>query len=173
MNLSQKTDPVENTEHIIDLGARPHCPSGWRIERHRSGGAVRLERQNGDLYLDGKKIGFYISENQRKRKGITGQHLRDELRSQPVLNANVLDYLEKHPYLVPETWKKDPGSNRFSVFFWGTEYRDVGDFLCIRHIRYGTSGFWGWFSRWIETDDGTQWVDYTWRPNHLAAVLVS
>jgi len=104
--------------HIIDCDADPFVPtSRWKVESHQKG---------GKLIFDPAKIKLYLSPNQQSGKYITGDELRKELENKLVLNANVLDYLMKNPYLIPEDWKKDRKGNVRYIFFWGTIYIDPG-----------------------------------------------
>ena len=80
---------IKPIEHAIDLGADPFLPDGWKVEEHQKGKVAKLERKGDDLYLDGKKIEFWLSSEQ-KRGVITGNILRVKLKDKPALNANVL-----------------------------------------------------------------------------------
>jgi len=75
----------------------------------------------------------------------SGNKLRKELAKKRVVNANVLDYLLANPHLIPEEWKGK------AVFFWGTIYRDRGDYLCVHCLLWGGVG-WRWRSRWLGRD---------------------
>ena len=137
------------TQHVVDCDARPVVPDGWSVLDHRKGG-----RQ---LVLGLSKVGLYLSPNQMDGKVIEGNKLRKELASEPVLNANVLDYLLAHPELIPEEWKGK------YVFFWGTIYRDSNGHLDVRCLCWG-GGAWDWGGNWL----GSDWVG-----GHPAAVLAS
>jgi hypothetical protein len=62
---------------------------------------------------------------------IEGTKLREELRAYNPSNANLLDYLLKHPHLIPEEW-----SSKY-VFFWGTLYRNSVGNLYVRCLCWG------------------------------------
>ena len=138
-NLASKLLPVVRglgdvtiTKHVIDCDANPHVPDGWKVESHR---------KHGSLEWDLTKIQLYLSPEQQGEKRIEGNKLRKELENQPVLNANVLDYLLKHPELIPEEWKKQ------YTFFWGTIYRSSAGNLYVRCLCWdGESRIWlyGW-----------------------------
>jgi hypothetical protein len=100
---------IKSIEHFINCDADPFIPGGWKVEEHKKG---------GQLKWDPKKVSLYLPKRQQNGKVIGGNELREELKDQPVLNANVLDYLLANPHLIPEEWK-----NKY-VFFWGTIYRD-------------------------------------------------
>ena len=125
---------IVKIKHIIDLDADPFLPEGWQVEEHKKG---------GQLEWDPTKVKLYLSENQRNNRVIQGNKLRAELANQPVLNANVLDYLLAHPELIPEECKGK------AVFFWGTIYRNSDGVLCVRCL-YWIGGGWRWhYSRWL------------------------
>ncbi|MGC9605302.1 MAG: hypothetical protein ABSF56_00885 [Minisyncoccia bacterium] len=156
---------IKPVEHAIDCGVDAVIPSGynWTVEEHHKGGIVKLERKGPDLYVDGKKIEFYLSKKQRKGSSIVGNDLRKELAKMPVLDANVLDYLLKNPHLIPEEWKKDEEGNTRYIFFWGTIYRRAGGGLFVRFL------FWD-DDRWLWL---FFWLDSFWLSGHPAAVSAS
>jgi len=136
-------------QHVIDCDADPFLPQGWRgVENHKKGGQFKL---------DLSKIKLHLSPNQMDSKCIEGNKLRKELASEPVLNANVLDYLLAHPELIPEEWKGK------YVFFWGTIYRNSNGSLCVRFL-FWDDGAWRW---------GYRWLGYRFHGNNPAAVLAS
>ena len=123
--------------HIIDCDATPYLPEGWKgTVYHKKGGM--FEWNLAKVYL-------HLSPNQQDGKTIKGHNLRKELENEPVLNANVLDYLLAHPELIPEEWKGK------AVFFWGTIYRDSDDDLCVRYLCWGGSQ-WYWDYGWLGLD---------------------
>jgi len=153
---------IKPVEHAVDLGADPYLPDGWKVEEHQKGKVAKLERKGDDLYIDGKKIDFYLSKKQ-KGGSIGGNDLRKELVSKPVLNANVGDYLLKNPQLIPESWKKDENGNSRYIFFWGTVYRNSDGRLCVRYLGWdGSSWVWSFL-----------WLDRGWRSFNPAAVSAS
>ncbi len=145
---------VKMVGHIINCDANPFTPSGWKVELHTKG---------GQLAFDPTKIKLYLSPNQQNGKRIEGNKLRKELANEPVLNANVLDYLLAHPELIPEDWKKDERGNTRYIFFWETIYRYSRGHLCVRFL-YLSGGAWGWRGNWL----GFDWSDFD-----PAAVLAS
>jgi len=130
---------------MIDATKQPSIPKGWSIEEHKKDGKI-----------DPTEIELYLDEGQKDGKYITGTDLRQKLKGQPVLNACVLDYLLKHPDLIPDDWKGK------YVFFWGTIYRSSG-VLYVRCLSWG--GVW-----WGE-DYG--WLGAVWRSVDPAAVRAS
>lgn len=119
---------------VIDCYADPLLPSGWKgVEYHKKG---------GQLKLDLSKIKLHLSPNQMNGKYVEGNKLRKELATEPVLNANILDYLLAHPELIPEDWKGK------YVFFWGTIYRNSHGRLCVRCL-YWHGSAWDWSYYWL------------------------
>ncbi len=154
---------IKPVEYAIDLGADPFLPDGWKVEEHQKGKVAKLERRGADLYLDGKKIDFYLSKPQKKGGRIEGNDLRKEVSKQPVLNANVLDYLREHPQLIPDSWKVDGNGNTRYIFFWGTVYRRSDGDLYVRYLSWhGDRCLWS-----------SLWLDGDWHSNNPAAVSAS
>ncbi len=130
-----------SNKKCVDLAADPLLPNGWSVQHHRGGAkASKIERNGDNLYLNGRKIKFRLTIEQREVGVITGERLLRKLRGKLVLNANVLDYLLRNPCLIPEAWKKDRYDNPQRLFFWGTIYRDLEE---TRYVRYLY-----WRSRW-------------------------
>ncbi len=115
---------------LINCDASPYVPEGWSVEEHTRGGMV-----------DPAKITLYLTEKQ-KNSSVNGNKLRKELKDQPVLNANVLDFYLANPHLIPEDWKGK------YVFFWGTIYRGRGGYLFVRYLGWD-GGRWGWDYDWL------------------------
>lgn len=129
----------KSVEHHIDCDADPRALNKWEIEEHIKGGI---------LTWDPTKMKLYFSESQRGDRCVVGNDLRKEIRSQPVLNANVLDYLFAHPELIPEEWKKDECGYIRYIFFWGTIYRYSNGSLYVRFL-YWDEGEWHWDFQWL------------------------
>jgi hypothetical protein len=128
------THELKLVKHIIDCDADPFCPDGWKVEEHH---------KRGRLEWDVSKIQLYLSKGQKDGNWFEGNKLRKELTNKPVLNANVLDYLLKNPYLIPEEWRSKV------VFFWGTIYRVDGR-LVVRFLYW--LGEWDWYYYWLGND---------------------
>lgn len=146
---------VTQVTHVIDCDAAPLIPyDGWKVEEHKQG---------GQFTWDPSKLTIYLSDNQRGDQCIEGNKLRKELADRPVLNANVLDYLIRHPHLVPDEWKIDEQANTRYIYFWGTIYGDSDGRLCVRSLYFG-SGRWSW---------GGYSLGYDWHAWHPAILLAS
>ena len=123
--------------HTIDCDAPPFLPDGWKgVEEHPQGGQLTWDKT-------AQQDALYIAGGQKRRPGLRGDNLREELKGKPVLNANVLGYLLAHPELIPEEWEK------YRVFFWGTIYRDLHGFLCVRCLDWRDGG-WRWHYSWLD-----------------------
>ena len=122
---------------IVDLAAEPLVPViGWEVEEHRGG---------GQLEWNPAQVELYFSFNQKDKKVIKGDELREELNGQPVCNANLLDFLLANPRLIPEEWKHK------RVYFWGTIYRRFSGNLCVRCLCWDGSR-WNWDYNWLDGD---------------------
>jgi hypothetical protein len=154
-NLAWVRDVLKGTweakeaNHVIDCDAGPFIPEGCKVEEHQKGGILKWTES---------LIGLYLDSGQENGKCIGGDDLRKVLKNQKVLNANVLDFLLKHPELIPEEWKGK------AVFFWGTIYRDSDGYLCVRYL-YWYGDRWGWLY--------CRWLAYDWYGSNPAAVCAS
>lgn len=144
----------DKTERTIDCDVAPFVPDGWKVEEHKKG---------GQFVFDPAKVKLYLSPNQRGGKVIEGNKLRKELANEPVLNANVLDYLLAHPGLIPVDWKKDEQGNTRYIFFLGTIYRFSDGRLYVRCL-YWNGDAWDWNNSWLSND---------WDDHYPAALLAS
>lgn len=145
---------VKAVKNVINCDADPFVPNNWSVESHTKG---------GQFAFDPAKVKFHLSHNQQDGKVIEGSKLRKELTNEPVLNANVLDYLLKNPHLIPENWKKDEKGNARYIFFWGTIYRSSDGYLSVRYL-YCRDGRWRW---------GCGWLGNGWSDGYPAAVFAS
>lgn len=116
-----------NEKIVINCDADPFVPDGWKVEEHRKGGMFEWNPDN---------VRLYFSNKQKNGSCIGGHDLRKELADQPVLNANVLDYLLAE-HLIPDEWKGK------YIFFWGTIYRDSDGNLYVRYL-YCCGFRWSW-----------------------------
>lgn len=134
LGVSLGTHEIRAVEHAFDRSLTPKLPfNGAEVVEHRGTGVSKLERRKGSLYIDGKKIHFYMSRVQ-KTDSILGTMLRNEVTKHPVLDANVLDHLLERADVIPEDWKLDEeGRTRF-IFFWGTIYCGANGELLVRYL---------------------------------------
>lgn len=141
--------------YIIDTDAQPKIPyEGWTIESHKGMGKVKWKPESLELYL---------SEKQKDGRYINGNRLRQELEELPILNACILDFLEEHPELTPESWKKDENGNTRYIYFWGTIFCDSHGSLYVR--------YWCWRDgAWRRSYD---WLGSHWGGQSPALVLAS
>lgn len=129
--------------HIIDTTIAPVLPfSGAEIIENITKGTVEFRPEDYELYLDdGQKGGKYIE----------GHELRKKLSGKKVVNAAFMDYMQTHPELVPDSWKKDSQGRTVYIYAWGTIFRDSGGDLYVR--------YWCW-------GDGALQPYYDWLDNH-------
>lgn len=148
---------------VIDTNINPRLPfAGATIEKHARVGKVTIEKRADGLYIDGKKVGLYLSERQLNGQTIKGYELRTELDDKPVLSASILDFLMAHPEFIPEDWKQDENGNIIFIYFWATIYRYFGRFR-VRCL-YWDDGAW---------HEGYDWLVNGWDSSGPAAALVS
>ncbi len=124
------------SEHMIDCDADPFLPEGWEVVERRKGGQLRW---------DPARIRQVVKLNPGEAS-VQGNELRNRLKNEPVLNANVLDYLlrPENQHLIPEEW-----GDGYGRFFWGTIYRDPNGDLYVRCL-YRDGGQWRWDYYWLE-----------------------
>ncbi len=146
--LFNGTYELRQIKYIINCDVSPFCPDGWKIAEHCQGGA---------LVWDISKIQFYHFKKQEDRCRYEGHKLRKRLEGEPVLNANVLEYLLENPHFIPVEWKSR------HVFFWGTIYKDCDGYLVVRFLSWCGDG-WDWNCRWLYDDFSNE---------SLAVLLVS
>jgi hypothetical protein len=122
--------------HIIDCDADPFLPDGWK--------SVESNRKHGQLLWSPDKVELWLSQEQHRDDKIVDRYLWDKLLEQSLLNANVLDYLLKHPYLIPKEWRGK------WVYFWGTVYLDRSSSLSVRCLKLKHRGQCLWDYNWIK-----------------------
>lgn len=137
---------IKPLDHVINCDIDPFVPSGWGVEEHQKG---------GQLKWDPARVNLFLSGLQAQGKPIDGHKLREELKGKQVLNAIVLDYLLKYPYLIPEEWKQDDKGRTRYVFFWGTIYRGSDGSLYVRGLCRDGAG-WCWLFSWLGSDWGAR-----------------
>lgn len=119
------------SEDIVDCDVLPEIRCGEKCEEHRRMGRFTLKKYGDELYANGKKVILYLTDGQKKG-GIKGLRLREELKRKLVLNVCFYDYLRKHQWLIPRSWRKE----RRSIYFWGTT------FSCLSGAIYSPALWW-------------------------------
>ena len=140
---------VTPIEHLIDCDADPFIPSYLK--------EVVSHQRGGRFVFDPTKIKLHLSMDQTDGKYIKGTKLQKELTNEPVLNANVLDYLLDNPIIIPDEWKGK------YIFFWGTVYRVSNGRLYVRCLCFDVGE---WRSHYC-------WLDNAWFGDNPAAVRAS
>ena len=117
-------------EDVINLDTDPIIPEnkkriGWKIKTHKKGGQFKW---------DPTKLEFFVDESQYKRPH--GRDLLETLTNQPTANANLLDFLIKYPFLIPDEWKEDESGYGRTIFFWGTVYSNYHTDPEIRYLQW-------------------------------------
>lgn len=138
---------INKNSILVNLDAPPKMPfSGpfTGIKSNTGGGWVRVEKRvDGLLYVGGRKVILWVSEQVKSGKDVTGYDLQRELLGKPVLHPNILDALLAYPQLIPEEWKKKgKGGYTCYIFFWGVEFFRHIDNLYVRQLFHDGGGKW-------------------------------
>ncbi|MBI5420981.1 MAG: hypothetical protein HZA35_01570 [Parcubacteria group bacterium] len=102
--------------NIVDLDAAPVVPVGWSVVKHIKG---------GHFSLDSTRVRLYVCQISR---GMRNDDMYREIEEENPFNANLLDYLLVHRWLIPKKWKGK------SIHFRGTIYRDLDGEQCVRYL---------------------------------------
>lgn len=149
---TQRVKVVNDTTIMVNLDAPPKLPfDNAKIEKNSGGGWVKVEKREGELYVDDYRVVLHLSE-QQKNSRMSGHELRKELSGKPVLHPNILDALLEYPDLIPEDWKKDEDRYIY-IFFWAVIFRSSDGNLCVRCL-YFSGGQWNGGCYWL----GRDWV---------------
>lgn len=156
---------LSTLEMRVDLSVPCKLPfNGAELVSPAKSGVKKLERRGDDLCLDGQKINLFLSEEQQGSKVIGGYELRKELEVRGGnVSAKVLDCLEEHPELWPESWKKDKNGNTIYIFFFDDIFRDSDSRL---YVRYGC-----WYGG--EVMSLCRWLGGGWGDSYPSASLAS
>lgn len=133
--------------HLVDCDADPFVPKDLLVEEHRRGGRIDLAATKMTLFFP----------RGQKKDVVSEDDLRKEMANQPVLNANVLDYLLANPDLIPHEWEKEDRA----VFFWGTIYRNQSGYRYVRYLHRNAG-------RW---DCCYAWANGGWISSYPAAII--
>lgn len=163
-NSEERFKVLSETIILVNLDAPPKVPSrDVKIEENIGDGWVKVEKRGDELYIDGRKVILYLSEQQVGRNVIRGSELHKELTGKPVLHPNVLDALLEHQNLIPEGWKKDNNGNIRYISFWAVIFCDSIGLLYVRRLCF-RGDEWGWDGCWLVRD---------WNGSSPAALLES
>lgn len=138
---------------ILNFDAAPFIPEGLDIYESDQIKSRVMGMWDGLI----SQIGLHLDVGQQGGEVIRGHDLKARLEGQPVLPAHVLDYLLKHPELIPESWKGK------GIFFWGTIYRHAAGNLYVRYL-FWKEDRWDWVCYWLLRD---------WRGRDPCAVSAS
>lgn len=108
--------PIGPIRHVIDCDTVPTTIPGNRWTRPWSA----IEHMPGGQF-EWNPMKIVLRSPHRAR---TLEEFYQELAGEPVLNANVLDYLLAHPELIPEEWQKLGEADDCSplIYFFGAVY---------------------------------------------------
>lgn len=143
---------------IVDCDVDPIVPEGLKILSHQRGGQLNLRQT---------RVVPFFSTKQQKGGTIEGKELFRELALQPIMNANVLDFLLDHSELIELIlkeweWEKVYGSE---LFFLGTIFLDENEdkYVCCLRRRLEGGG-------WCR---GVHFVGSTFFPQEAVAISVA
>jgi len=137
---------IKMIEHLVNCNETPFIPDGWSILPEEE----QLPNRIRGLYkLDITKVKLHLVKEQT-RGSVGGNELRKKLKGEPVLPANILDFLLKkeNQHLIPQEWKGK------AIFFWGTIYRHFEGHPLVRCL-CSSGGEWDWRDAWA----GGFWFD--------------
>lgn len=145
---------------IVDLDAAPKLPSWLSFEGQgvegRKLGRAKFEKRGGKLYVNGRRVAFHLSPDQKGGRRIGGHKLREELAATPGtdLNAAAKDFLRSRPEFIPDDAPD-------MMYFWATIPTDTNGLLSVSClVRYDD----GWDNHW-------HWLDFNWSSSRPAARL--
>jgi len=135
---------------LFEPNATPIVPVGWELESHRI--------DNTPLWDLNKQLKFLVTPEQR-RKPVRGTEIMKQIRTLPLVNVNLLDYLidqmNAGERAIPNEWKYDiQGQTRY-IFFCGTIFTSEGGLL-VRCL------YWNAY-RWTPS---FCWLDSFWNASY-------
>lgn len=131
----------------------------WEVDEHKSLGLVLVLFADGEMYINGRKVGEYLAEEQ-EIEWIDGHDLRKELVGKSTLPDVVLDLLvckQDDPAVKAFLHKYDGRE----PYFWSTIYQGPVHRPIVRHLRRGGGRF----------GSGIGCLDGVWDANAPALVL--
>lgn len=109
----------------------------WEVKEHKGLGVVEVCFADGEMYVNSRKVGEYLSEKQKVRR-VSGYELRTELADKPTLPDAILDLLireQANPAvnLFLQKYKFNVCRGKYP-FFWSTIYRRADGGLYVRFL---------------------------------------
>ena len=121
----------ESTNLIVDFDASPLAYRNLKVVEHKKAGKWRFEPSQLELH--------FCKSQQEVGYCNPASRVYSELATEPVVNANLLDFYLLHKDLIPQEWKNQ------SIYFWGTIYSHQDG--SGRYVR---------FLMWVESSGG--WI---------------
>lgn len=142
---------ISDTSIRVNLSAPPKLPfASAEVEWNEGSGWVTVERKGDDLYVDGRKVEFFLAEGQRAGR-VVGHDQRKQIDMSRALHVNILDALMENPHLIPPFWKVDSKGRNRLIYFWAVGYRSSHSGLCVRYLCW-VGGWWWWNFYWLGRD---------------------
>ena len=157
---SQRVRTINKTTILVNLDADPLLPfAEAKIVTNARGGWVKVQlRKDGHLYIDEKRVDFYLSEKQKSGTH-RGYDLKDELTAKriPVLHPNIMDALIDHaPHLIPDELKADENGTIRYTFWWAVVYGSASGHQYVRYCSFD-GGAWQRYYCWLVVDFGRRY----------------
>lgn len=147
---------------FFNLLTKPTIPNGCQMDKHFYTGHFTKEVKKIQLFEPTNRVtlnkqddnaSMRITVSMLAKTGVDGFGVIKELEQlrRRTANANVLDYLFKNQYLIPEDWKVDENGITRHVHFLGTLYKRwyYPYNLCDRFLHWNTN-HWEWKTKNLE-----------------------
>ncbi|MBP6943186.1 MAG: hypothetical protein KBB55_04050 [Candidatus Buchananbacteria bacterium] len=150
----------------VNLDALPKLPLQDVTEstNRRGGWAIVQKRDDGDLYVNDRKVILYRSHLQGGDTAIRGHDLHVELAGIDVLHPNILDALMEHKHLIPEYWKQGDDGKSILIHFWGVTFCISAGGVCVRTLCWDADAD-AWADHYIS------WLSVDFKDYYPAAAL--
>lgn len=148
---------ITQPKYLIDSHIPPEIPNGWVLYSSHGPGLFFWKPEEVKLFRAKSQEGLQAI--------IRGPNLQMELIRKRNLNATVLQYLLKHPHLIPEEWKQKIERRTTCIFFWGTVASTGLSGRCKLFVPYLYWNNHSWQMAWRE-------LNQLWDCYDCAAVLI-
>ena len=120
-------------EFVVDCNVAPELyhEENFPLEMHRRHGIVKVRRSGEEVFVDGRKICFFLLPEHKDGRKISEETVKEALPGKILLNGNLLAFFHSHQQIIPESWfwlnnpkRENPDMHRpASIYFWNTQYR--------------------------------------------------
>lgn len=106
-------------------------------------GWVKVERQGDKLFVDGREVTLYLTDEQRTGAIIKGHDLWKALKGKPVVHTAIMWALLDNPHLIPDGLKRDEQNRTRYIYFWAVGFCGSRGDLCVLCLCWRGGG-WRW-----------------------------